>query len=72
VVADQFDAGWRVATGDERLPVFEGFGWAVAGPGGPGEISVTFTSQWFRTTQMWVLAVLWLFALWITRKPVSA
>lgn len=72
VVADQFDAGWRVATGDRRAASFEGLGWAVAGPGGPGEISVTFADQWLRTTQMWILAVLWAIALWITRKPVSA
>jgi hypothetical protein len=72
VVADQFDAGWRVATGEQRLPAFEGLGWAVAGPGGPGEISVIFSSQWLRTTQMWILAISWLMALWITRKPVSA
>ena len=72
VVAEQFDAGWRVSTGEEGLPVFSAFGWAVAGPGGPGRVIVSFTDQWLRTSQMWMLAVLWLAALWITRKPVSA
>ena len=71
VVADQFDGGWRVITGDEGLPVYPAFGWAIAGPGGPGDVSVSFADQWLRTSQMWVLAVLWLAALWITRKPVS-
>ena len=72
VVAEQFDAGWRVSTGEDGLPAFSAFGWAVAGPGGPGRVVVSFTDQWLRTSQMWMLAVLWLAALWITRKPVSA
>lgn len=72
VVADQFAPGWRVATGEEGSPTFTGFGWAITGPAGPGQISVSFTDQWIRTTEMWVLAVVWLAALWITRKPVSA
>jgi len=72
VLAEQFDGGWRVSTGDEGLPAFSAYGWAIAGPAGPGEVTVGFTDQWLRTSQMWALAVLWLAALWVTRKPVSA
>jgi GT2 family glycosyltransferase len=72
VVADQFAGGWRVRTGDEGAPAYAGLGWAIAGPAGPGEVTVSFTDQWLRTAQMWALAVLWLAAMWITRKPVSA
>jgi GT2 family glycosyltransferase len=72
VVADQFAAGWRVVTADRRAASFEGLGWTVAGPGGPGRVSVAFDEQWLRTVQMWILAFLWAIALWVTRKPVSA
>ena len=72
VLAEQFEGGWRVSTGDEGLPAFSAYGWAIAVPAGPGEVTVGFTDQWLRTSQMWALAVLWLAALWVTRKPVSA
>jgi hypothetical protein len=72
VVTEQFDGGWRVESGGRRLAPFPGFGWAIAGTVEPGEVLVEYTNQWVRTAELVVLAVLWLAALWITRKPGSA
>jgi hypothetical protein len=44
----------------------------MTAPAGPGPVTVRFDEQWIRTAEMWALAALWLLALWITRKPVSA
>ena len=35
------------------------------------ELRVRFTEQWVRTVETLVLGLLWLAALWVTRKPVS-
>jgi hypothetical protein len=72
VVTEQFDGGWRIESGGERLAPFTGFGWAIAGEVEAGDVVVEFTGQWVRTAELVVLAALWLAALWITRKPGSA
>jgi hypothetical protein len=72
VVADQFDPGWRIENQGQRLPPRRAFGWAISSEVEPGSISFIFTEQWMRTVEMALLALLWLAALWITRKPVSA
>jgi hypothetical protein len=72
VASDQFDSGWRVENGGERFAPHGAFGFAMAAPVEPGDVSFLYTDQWVRTIEMSVLAVLWLAALWITRKPVSA
>ena len=71
-MTQQFDGGWRLEIGGERLAPFRGFGWAIAGAVDAGEVVVEYTNQWVRTAELVVLAVLWLAALWITRKPGSA
>ena len=38
----------------------------------PGAVDVHFTDQWLRTVELYVLALLWVVALWVTRKPGSA
>src|SRR5262245_35355926 len=72
VVTQQFDGGWRVDNGGRLLAPFEGYGWAIASDVRAGEVTVRFTQQWIRTTEMVMLALLWAAALWITRKPGSA
>jgi GT2 family glycosyltransferase len=72
VVAEQMDGGWRVVTDGRARPVARALGWAMTAPAGPGPVTVRFDEQWIRTAEMWALAALWLLALWITRKPVSA
>jgi hypothetical protein len=34
-----------------------------------GAFSIFYSLQWIRTTEMIVLGVLWLAALWMTRRP---
>jgi len=72
VAADQFDPGWRVENQGQRLLPQRAFGWAISSEVEPGSISFVFTGQWMRTAEMALLGLLWLAALWITRKPVSA
>ena len=72
VVAQQFDGGWRVQSGVERIVPFPGFGWAIAGAVDAGDVAVEYTRQWVRTAELVMLALLWVAALWITRKPGSA
>ena len=72
VVAQQFDAGWRVENGGEVLAPFAGYGWAIAAPVQAGSVDVRFTDQWLRTIELYLLALLWIIALWVTRKPGSA
>jgi hypothetical protein len=72
VVAQQFDAGWRVENGGEVLAPFAGYGWAIAAPVQAGSVDVRFTDQWLRTVELYLLALLWIVALWVTRKPGSA
>ena len=47
------------------------FGWAMAFPvpGGAAPVTLRYAGQWKRTAELWVLAALWLAALWLTRKP---
>lgn len=71
VTSDQFDPGWRILNAGERLPPRRAFGWAISAPVRPGSVSFVYTEQWMRTVEMSVLAVLWLLALWITRRPAS-
>jgi hypothetical protein len=69
-VADQFADGWVAKKGTASAPMDEVFGWAMGSPDAAGA-TITFEDQWIRTTEMWILALLWLAALWVTRKPVS-
>jgi GT2 family glycosyltransferase len=72
VAADQFDAGWRVVNAGERTTPRRAFGYAISSGVEPGEVSLEYAEQWVRTIEMSVLGVLWLIALWVTRKPGSA
>jgi len=72
VVTQQLDAGWRVENGGEVLAPFPGYGWAIAAPVQAGTVAVRFTDQWVRTVELVLLALLWVLALWVTRKPGSA
>jgi hypothetical protein len=68
VVSEQFDAGWRVDNAGEVLAPFAGYGWAIAAPVQPGEVTVRYTRQWLRTAELVLLALLWVVALWVTRQ----
>ena len=49
----------------------EAFGWSTAFDAPAGSVRVRFTEQWVRTVETLVLGLLWLAALWVTRKPVA-
>jgi hypothetical protein len=72
VASDQFDPGWRIVNDGERLAPRRAFGWAIAASVRAGEVSFVYADQWMRSVEMVVLAIVWLAALWITRKPGSA
>jgi len=72
VVSEQFDAGWRVDNAGDALAPFAGYGWAVAAPVQPGEVTVRYTRQWLRTAELALLALVWAIALWVTRKQGSS
>ena len=66
-----FSPDWRLAsaTGDQRPR--EAFGWATEFDAPAGNVRVRFADQWIRTLETIVLGLLWVAALWITRKPVT-
>ncbi len=68
-VGDQFSSGWRLTASDHITDASPAFGWALGFPMPSGAFSISYGLQWIRTTEMLVLGLLWLAALWITRKP---
>jgi hypothetical protein len=44
------------------------YGWAFGFPAPAGAFSIFYSLQWIRTTEMIVLGVLWIAALWMTRR----
>ncbi len=69
-IGDQYAPGWRVTAGGQSRPLERSFGWALAaGVSGEGMIAVRFEDQWLRTAETAGLVLLWLAAVWITRKP---
>jgi hypothetical protein len=73
-VAEQFDAGWHARTGSSQTaaPPLRAFGWAMGFPVGSGTLTVAHDHDPVRTVELWSLAILWIAALWITRKPGSS
>jgi GT2 family glycosyltransferase len=61
----------RDGTGD-ILDVATSFGWAMRVATPPGDVQVRYADQWKRTAEVWALAILWIAALWITRRPGSS
>jgi hypothetical protein len=72
VASDQFGDGWRLETAGTQVEPRRAFGWAMAAEVEPGSLAFAFTRQWPATAQVVLLGLLWLVALWITRKPGSA
>jgi hypothetical protein len=72
VVSTEFGPDWELE-GSEGATVGprEAFGWSTAFDAPAGQLRVRFTEQWVRTLETIVLGLLWLAALWITRRPVS-
>jgi GT2 family glycosyltransferase len=70
-VGRQHQSGWRVEDAQGSSAPDEAFGWGLSAPVEAGRVEVTFTSDTVRRVEMLVLGILWVAALWITRKPVS-
>jgi hypothetical protein len=72
VVSTEFDPYWRLeASNGDVVRASQAFGWATSFAAPAGELRVRFTGQLVRTVETLVLGLLWLAALWITRKPVT-
>ncbi|HYX12719.1 MAG TPA: glycosyltransferase family 2 protein, partial [Candidatus Acidoferrum sp.] len=69
VLATEYDGAWRLE-GSAAQPR-RAFGWATAFPTAGGHVRVRYGSQLPRSIALWLLAGLWVAALWITRKPVA-
>lgn len=72
VVAQQFDGGWRIENAGRDRTTFAGYGWAIAAAVRSGDVRVHYTRQWLRTAELFALALLWIVALWLTRRPGAA
>jgi GT2 family glycosyltransferase len=73
LLASERLSGYRATDGaGVPLDVATSFGWATRVATPPGEVHVRYADQWRRTSVVWVLAILWMAALWITRKPGSS
>jgi GT2 family glycosyltransferase len=68
LLATQFDPAWRLQ-GDAAARPSDSFGWGTRFDSPEGDVRVTYSKQQARDIQVAVVALLWLAALWITRKP---
>ena len=72
VVSTEFGPNWELEGPDGSVAApREAFGWSTAFDAPAGSLRVRFTEQWVRTVETLVLGLLWLAALWVTRRPVS-
>jgi hypothetical protein len=72
LVSTAFSPDWRLDTPNGRTaPPREAFGWSTSFGAPAGALHIRFVGQWIRTLEIVVLGLLWLVALWITRKPVA-
>jgi GT2 family glycosyltransferase len=70
-VGSEFASDWVLEAGSGTSPPREAFGWATAFEAPAGRLRIRYTGQWVRTIEMALLGVLWIAALWVTRKPVA-
>jgi GT2 family glycosyltransferase len=74
LLLDQFDAHWQLMPNGAAASVApeRAFGWATGFRTGPmpSGYRVEFTGQRLRTLEVFVLALMWGAALWVTRRPV--
>ncbi|MFB3738069.1 MAG: glycosyltransferase family 2 protein [Candidatus Velamenicoccus archaeovorus] len=66
-LAQQYDPGWRARSPEVAVRPERAFGWAMAFPDAGGT-TIVFARQWVRTLEVALLAVLWVAALWVTRR----
>jgi GT2 family glycosyltransferase len=72
LLSQQFDDRWRATGGREAEEAFEAFGWAVGFAVDPdAEVEVRYVGQPTRNGEVLALTLLWLGALWMTRRPAT-
>jgi hypothetical protein len=67
VVATAFDGAWELSGGAAPQ---QAFGWGTSFANAPADVTIRYGDQLSRTIAIWLLALVWAAALWITRKPV--
>jgi hypothetical protein len=76
LLSQQFDGAWRLtpSSGGTAIRPSKSFGWAVGfeSPSAPSSFIVRFGGQETKRAEVALLALLWLAALWMTRRPVRA
>jgi hypothetical protein len=70
-IGDAFSPDWELRTDGAIVRPRESFGWALAFDAPAGDLRIRYTAQTMRTVEMILLAILWIVALWVTRKPVT-
>ena len=68
-ISTEFQGEWQV-DGSDASPTTS-FGWATGFESQQAPVAVRFGSQLPATIQAWLLAAIWVVALWVTRKPVA-
>lgn len=68
-LSTEYAGSWAI-DGSDAAPQ-RAFGWATAFTDTRGPVAVRFGAQLPRTVETILLGILWLVALWITRKPVA-
>ena len=69
-VATEYQGAWQLE-GTDAEPG-RAFGWATMFAPTEAPVTVRYGTQLPATIQAWLLAMVWIAALWITRKPVAA
>ena len=75
LLAHQFDSRWTLTpVGGSELRAQRAFGWAVGfgTPPGATAFSVRFHGQTIRTVEVGLMVLLWMGAIWATRRPLRA
>jgi hypothetical protein len=73
LLADQYAGGWRAGGGKARVAPQRIFGWAMRFPvSARGRVTLNPPGQTPRRVEIAIVALVWLLALWITRRPSSA
>jgi hypothetical protein len=68
----QNEGDWHVWSGGNRSDTVKAFGWAIGFPAASGTVGLTHSGGWIRAAEVWVLALLWIVVLWVTRRTGSA
>jgi GT2 family glycosyltransferase len=68
-ISTEFQGSWQLDSSD--LEPRRAFGWATSFESVDAPVSVLYGAQFVATLQVLLLGLVWIVALWITRKPVA-